>query len=222
MKIRINNRIRANNLNPVVDFLEKEFYNRSNFAKECIDMFFKKKEKPQGYVHRPRDFDRDERIEIQKIVSSIPVTRKMLSYDLLITAINNYVVKNIKIGANAARNVNTTKHPQVFFSSMRDLISSTENLVKIEPYWRFEGNGPTDQLNDINQRRDRIIKGFINETFTELVKQIEEAKSPSKKQKLFDDYQNSLINNIDICGEENFEFFKKLCREKLNVSEEGE
>lgn len=36
-------------------------------------MFFKKKEKPQGYVHRPRDFDRDERIEIQKIVSSIPV-----------------------------------------------------------------------------------------------------------------------------------------------------
>ena len=70
-------------------------------------MFFKKKEKPQGYVHRPRDFDRDERIEIQKIVSSIPVTRKMLSYDLLITAINNYVVKNIKIGANAARNVNS-------------------------------------------------------------------------------------------------------------------
>lgn len=185
-------------------------------------MFFKKKEKPQGYVHKPRDFDRDERIEIQKIVSSIPVTRKLLSYDLLITAINNYVVKNIKIGANAARNVNTTKYPQVFFSSMRDLISSTENLVKIEPYWRFEGNGPTDQLNDINERRDRIIKGFINETFTELVKQIEEAKSPSKKQKLFDDYQNSLINNIDICGEENFEFFKKLCREKLNVSEEGE
>ncbi len=185
-------------------------------------MLFKKKEQPKGYVHRPRDFDRDERIEIQKIVSSIPVTRKLLSYDLLVTAINNYVVKNIKIGANAARNVNTTKYPQVFFSAMRDLISSTENLVKIEPYWRFEGNGPTDQLNDINERRDKIIKGFINETFTELVKQIEATKSPSKKQKLFDDYQNSLINNIDICGEENFEFFKMLCREKLNISEEGE
>ena len=53
-----------------------------------------------------------------------------------------------------------------------------------------------------------------------LVKQIEEAKSPSKKQKLFDDYQNSLINNIDICGEENFEFFKELCRDKLNITEE--
>ena len=57
--------------------------------------FLKKKKKPQGYVHKPREFDRDERIEIQKIVSSIPVTRKLLSTDLLITAINNYVVKNI-------------------------------------------------------------------------------------------------------------------------------
>ena len=38
-----------------------------------------------------------------------------------------------------------------------------------------------------------------------------------------DDYQQSLINNKDILGEENFEFFKNLCYEKLNViSEESE
>ena len=182
-------------------------------------MFGKGKKQTQGYVHKPREFDRDERIAIQKIVSSIPVTRKLLSQDLLVTAINNYVVKNIKIGSTAARNVNTTKHPQVFFSSFRDLIESTENLVKIEPYWRFEGNGPTDQMNDINGRRDRIIRGFINESFNDLVKQIEAQRNTAKKQKLFDDYQNSLINNIDVCGEENFEFFKNLCREKLNIQE---
>ena len=34
---------------------------------------------------------------------------------------------------------------------------------------------------------------------------------------MFDDYQQSLLNNKDILGEENFEFFKKLCYEKLNV-----
>ena len=181
--------------------------------------FLKKKKEPQGYVHKPRDFDRDERIAIQKIVSSIPVTRKLLSQDLLITAINNFVVKNIKIGATAARNVNTTKYPQVFFSSFKDLIESTQRLMQIEPYWRFEGNGPTDQMNDINARRDKIIRGFINESFNDLVKQIELQRSPAKKQKLFDDYQNSLINNIDICGEENFEFFKDLCRDKLNIQE---
>lgn len=182
-------------------------------------MFGRKKQQPQGYAYKPRQYDRDEKIAIQKIVSSIPVTRKLLSQDLLVTAINNYVVKNIKIGSTAAHNVNTTKHPQVFFSSMRDLIESTEKLVLIEPYWRFEGNGPTDQINDLNERKDRIIKGFINETFNELVAEIEKKPKASQKQKLFDDYQNSLINNIDICGEDNFEFFKALCREKLNIQE---
>ena len=61
-------------------------------------MFFKKKPKTEdkGYTYKPRQFDRDEKIAIQKIVSSIPVTRKLLSQDLLVTAINNFVVKNIK------------------------------------------------------------------------------------------------------------------------------
>ena len=184
-------------------------------------MFFKKKKQPenQGYLHKPRQFDRDEKIEIQKIVSSIPVTRKLLSQDLLVTAINNFVVKNIKIGSTAAHNVNTTKHPQVFFQSFKDLISSTENLQKLEPYWRFEGHTPTEQLEDLNNRRDKIIRGFIYESFSELVEKIEKTNNPNTKQKLFDDYQGQLMYNIDICGEENFEFFKELCRDKLNIAE---
>lgn len=183
-------------------------------------MFFKKKKTEQkGYVHKPRQFERDEKIEIQKIVSSIPVTRKLLSQDLLVTAINNFVVKNIKIGSTAAHHVNTTKHPQLFFQSLIDLISSTEELQKLEPYWRFEGHTPTEQLEDLNERKDKIIRGFIYESFSDLVSDIEKTKSPSSKQKMFDAYQASLINNIDVCGEENFEFFKSLCREKLNIQE---
>ncbi len=183
-------------------------------------MFFKKKKPEQkGYVYKPRQFERDEKIEIQKIVSSIPVTRKLLSQDLLVTAINNFVVKNVKIGSTAAHHVNTTKHPQLFFQSMKELISSTEELQKIEPYWRFEGHTPTEQLEDLRARKDKIIRGFIYDSFTCLVEQIEKAKTPSAKQKLFDTYQASLINNIDVCGEENFEFFKNLCREKLTIEE---
>lgn len=185
-------------------------------------MFFKKKkQEPEGYVYRPREFDRDERIAIQKIVSSIPVTRKMLKHELLITAINNFVVKNIKIGSNAAHNVNTTKHPQVFFQSFKDLVESTENLQKLEPYWRFEGHTPTEQLEDLEKRKDKIIRGFIYESFTSLIEQIEKTKSPRAKQKLFDEYQSQLLFHIDICGEDNFEFFKELCRDKLNISEEN-
>ncbi len=183
-------------------------------------MLFKKKPKEnKGYSFKPRQFDRDEKIEIQKIVSSIPVTRKLLSQDLLVTAINNFVVKNIKIGSTAAHHINTTKHPQLFFQSVNDLISSTENLQKLEPYWRFEGHSPTEQLEDFVSRRDKIIRGFIYESFTQLVTDIEAKKSPTQKQRLFDEYQVSLLNNLDVCGEENFEFFKDLCREKLNITE---
>ncbi len=179
----------------------------------------KKKEEPKGYTYKPRMYERDEKIEIQKIVSSIPVTRKLLSQELLVTAINNFVVKNIKIGSTAAHHVNTTKHPQLFFQSLRELIDSTTQLQKLEPYWRFEGHTPTEQLADLEQRKDKIIRGFIYESFNELVENINKARSASQKQKLFDEYQAALINNIDVCGEENFEFFKNLCRDKLNITE---
>ena len=183
-------------------------------------MLFKKKNKaPEGYSYKPPQYTRDEKIAIQKIVSSIPVTRKLLSQELLVTAINNFVVKNIKIGSTAAHHVNTTKHPQFFFQSLRDLISSTQELQKIEAYWRFEGHTPTEQLEDLEARKDKIIRGFIYESFAELVEKINGANSPSKKQKLFDEYQSALLNNMDICGEENFEFFKSLCRDKLNIVE---
>ncbi len=182
-------------------------------------MLFKKKKAPEGYSYKPPQFERDEKIAIQKIVSSIPVTRKLLSQELLVTAINNFVVKNIKIGSTAAHHVNTTKHPQLFFQSLRDLISSTRELQKLEPYWRFEGHTPTEQLEDLEARKDKIIKGFIYESFMELVDKINAAKNPAKKQRLFDEYQAALLNNIDICGEENFEFFKTLCRDKLNIVE---
>ncbi|MGN0527202.1 MAG: hypothetical protein ACI4IF_07170 [Acutalibacteraceae bacterium] len=182
--------------------------------------FRKKQEQPKGYVPKPREYDREERIAIQKIVSSIPVTRKMLSQDLLVTALNNFVAKNIRIGSTSAQNVNTTKYPQVFFESFKSLVESTKELQKVEPYWSFEGHTPTEQLNDLEERKDRIIRGFINESFNDLAVKLESKGSVSQKQKLFDEYQNALIANMDVCGEENFEFFKTLCREKLNIIEE--
>lgn len=179
-------------------------------------MLFKKK-KNKVDTTKIIEYDRDERIALQKIVSGTPVTRKLLPQEKLIKLTSNYVARNIRIGSIAAQNVNTTKFPQVFFKSLRELIVTTENLVRIEPYWRFEGHKPTEQLDDLTQRKDAIIKGFINESFNNLVNDMEKKNSASQKQKMFDDYQQALLNNKDVLGEENFEFFKKLCYEKLNV-----
>ena len=178
-----------------------------------------KKQKDDGYTFKPREYDREEKIALQKIVSNIPVTRKLLSQDLLVKATYNFAARNIRIGSAAARNVNTTKYPHLFFKSFKELYVTTENLVKIEPYWRFNGRTPTEQLNELNEKRDAIIKGFICDSFNQLVKQLESTRSSSKKQRLFDEYQSALMQNLDICGDENFEYFKKLCYEKLNITE---
>lgn len=183
-------------------------------------MFKKKKEvSAGGYTFKPREYDREEKIALQKIVSNIPVTRKLLSQDLLVKATYNYAARNLKEGSVAAHNVNTTKHPQLFFSSLKTLFETTENLIKIEPFWKFQGHTPTEQLEDLTKRKDAVIRGFIFDSFTELVSQIEKKHGNSAKQKLFDEYQAGLLANIDICGEENFEYFKKLVREKLNIEE---
>lgn len=183
-------------------------------------LFKKKKQEQDGYSFKPRDYDREERIALQKIVSGTPVTRKLIPQEKLVKLTYSYVVRNIRIGRTAAQNVNTTKYPQVFFKSLKDLIVTTENLVRIEPYWRFDGRGPSEQLADLKNRKDAIIKGFLNESFTTLVTEMEKKSSPSQKQKMFNDYQQALINNKEILGEENFEFFKQLCYEKLNVVNE--
>lgn len=183
-------------------------------------LFKKKKQESEGYSFKPRDYDREERIALQKIVSGTPVTRKLIPQEKLVKLTYSYVARNIRIGQTAAQNVNTTKYPQVFFKALKDLIVTTENLLKIEPFWRFEGKGPSEQMADLNNRKDAIIKGFINETFSNLVTEMEKKGSASQKQKMFDDYQQALINNKDILGEENFEFFKQLCYEKLNVVSE--
>lgn len=185
----------------------------------------KKKEAAQetkGFTYKPREFDREERIALQKIVSNIPVTKKILNQNYIVQATFKYVEKYIKIGSAAAKHVNTTLYPQVFFESLKQLIESTEKLIEIEPYWRFDNGGPTQQLAEINEKRDRIIQGFIYDSFNHLVEQIGKKRTSSAKQKLFDEYQAALFANAEICGEENLEFFKQLCAEKLNVKQDRE
>ena len=79
-----------------------------------------------------------------------------------------------------------------------------------------------DKLNldsDERQREMKMYGDIIEQESVTRFDKVKKKKNPSQKQKIFDEYQASLINNIDICGEENFEFFKELCRDKLNITE---
>ena len=103
-------------------------------------MLFKKKKNKEetSYSLKQREYDRDERIALQKIVSGTPVTRKLIPQEKLTKLTYNYIARNIRIGSIAAQNVNTTKFPQVFFKSLRELIVTTENLVRIEKIGKRE------------------------------------------------------------------------------------
>lgn len=184
-------------------------------------MAWKKKQKEQkGYTFKPREYDRDEKIALQKIVTNIPVTSKLFSQELLVKATYNFVNKNIKQGADAAHNVNTTQFPAIFFSSYKTLLETTGNLVKVEPFWRFEGRTPTEQMQEITEKKDALMKGFVCDSFKWLTAELEKKRSASGKQQLFDEYQAALLQNMDLLGEENFELFKALCRDKLKITEE--
>ncbi len=183
-----------------------------------MGLFGKKlsKQKKQGGKESPRvqtlrNYDREERIALQKMVTTIPVTRKLLSKELLSTAIVNFITKNVRMGANAANVVNNTTNPRLFFMNLQLVEDCTKRVVALEPYWKFEGKQPSDQLAEIIENKHDIIGAFIERSFYATVDNIKKKHNPGTKQKLFDEYQTNLLAFQELIDEDNQLFFKELC-----------
>lgn len=168
-----------------------------------------KKQPNQPFI--PRDFDREERIALQKMVTTIPVARKMLSQQVLARAVFDFIGRNVRMGASAANVVNTTVFPQLFFTNLQLLEDCTRRVAELEPYWKFEGKQPSEQLLEIEEMKHDIIGAFIERSFYDIIDKIKKKRSIHTKQKLFDDYQASLLHFQDYIDEENQKFFKELC-----------
>ena len=174
----------------------------------------KSHDKPdENSPRKPRDYDREERITLQKIVTNIPVTRKMLSQELLVQAVVKFIGKNIRIGSTAADTVNSALVPQLFFPALRSVKDTTEALVKLEPYWYFEGRKPSEQLTEINENEVYIVGAFLERSFDDMVSRLEKKHSAKAKQKIFDEYQSTLMSYSDMINDENQEHFRELCEE---------
>lgn len=167
------------------------------------------KESPQ--ISGPRIYDRDERIALQKMVTTIPVTRKLLSKELLSTAIVNFISKNVRMGAGAANVVNNATDPRLFFMNLQLVESCTQRVAALEPYWKFEGKKPSEQLAEIVENKHDIIGAFIERSFYATVDNIKKKRNPSTKQKLFDEFQTGLLAFQEFIDEDNQLFFKELC-----------
>lgn len=159
----------------------------------------------------PREFDREERIKLQKMVTTVPVARKMLSRQLLVQAIANFIDRNLRMGASAANIVNTTVHPHLFFTNLQLMEDCTQRVVELEPYWKFEGKQPSEQLREIIEKKHDIVGAFIERSFYDTVDKVNKKHSARSKQKIFDEYQSSLLRFQDLIDEENQNFFRELC-----------
>lgn len=155
--------------------------------------------------------DREERIALQKMVTTIPVARKMLSQQLLIKSVTDFIGRNVRMGANAANIVNTTVYPQLFFTNLQLLEDCTRRVAELEPYWKFEGKQPSEQLQEIVEKKHDIIGAFIERSFYDTVDKINKKRSARTKQKIFDEYQSSLLGYQELIDEENQDFFRELC-----------
>lgn len=171
---------------------------------------------PKGYQYKPPEYDRDERIALQKIVAPrIPVTRKLLAQDVLVKATNDFIARNIRIGSTAAEIINTTDNVGLFFSRLEMVISSTQELVRVAPFWRFDVRQPQEQLDEINSKKDAIILDFMDRSFDILLENIAKKKTGRAKQKLFDEYQTVIVRYSELIGEELLEHFRERCEKEL-------
>ncbi|NMP36959.1 MAG: hypothetical protein GX051_02380 [Clostridiales bacterium] len=175
-----------------------------------------KENEQKRYQYKPREYDREERITLQKIVAPrIPVTRKLLAQDVLVKATNDFIAKNIRIGSTAAEIINTTDNPGLFFSRLQMIIESTEALVKVAPFWRFEGRQPQEQLDEINDKKDTIVFDFLDRSFDGMLEKLSKKKSGRGKQKIFDEYQSVIMTYSKLIGEQGVEHFKQRCETEL-------
>ncbi|MGI6744618.1 MAG: hypothetical protein BWY46_00605 [Firmicutes bacterium ADurb.Bin300] len=168
-----------------------------------------KKQKGNAFV--PRDFDREERIALQKMVTTVPIARKMLPQQLLIKAVVDFIGRNVRMGASAANVVNTTVYPQLFFVNLQLVEDCTRRVSLLEPYWRFEGKQPSEQLGEIIEKKHDIVGAFIERSFFFTIDKLKKKRLSSSKRKVFDEYQFSLLKFKDFIDEENQSFFAELC-----------
>ncbi len=168
-----------------------------------------KKQRLTAFV--PRDFDREERIALQKMVTTVSIARKMLSQQLLIKAVVDFIGRNVRMGAHAADIVNTTVYPQLFFPNLKLVEDCTRNVSQLEPYWKFDGKQPSEQLEEIIEKKHDIVGAFIERSFFFNIDKLNKKRTASSKKKIFDEYQTSLLKFKDFIDEENQRFFAELC-----------
>lgn len=126
-----------------------------------------------------------------------------------------YVAGMLKIANDCANLVNHTKNPDVFFMRYNLLINKLENMSKLEPFKCFSGSLPSQNLENILNKKETTINDFINRFYNDTLFQITKLKTEKTKEKRIENFYNGLSKYNDYMLPKNVEKYILLYEDLL-------
>lgn len=130
---------------------------------------------------------------------------------------NFYSVNMLRIASDCANLVNTTKNPRVFFERYNLLINKLENLSKLEKFHCFVGKLPSNNLQEILNKREFTINDFLNRYCEDILIKISSLKTISSKKKKVDTFFNSLKQYELFMTDNNIQTYHFLYEKMLKI-----
>ena len=128
-----------------------------------------------------------------------------------------YASGMLKIANDCANLVNTTKNPKVFFERYRLLIEKMEQLSKLECFGCFTGSRPSQNLQQISDKKIGTINEFIDTYYQDVFEKIQTLKTKASKEKRIEDFYQNFNSYKDYMEPENMEKYIELYKSLLAI-----
>ncbi len=112
--------------------------------------------------------------------------------------------------------INTTKNPSVFFERYNLLILKLENLAKLECFNLFNGTLPSQNLEDILNKKENTINDFIDRYYQHTLDKINSLKTTKAKDKKVEDFYKELSKYNDNMLSNNIQKYTSMYKVLLN------
>ncbi len=134
---------------------------------------------------------KNELIMLQNIVLDIDEKKLQVSEEFLEKMTKIYISKYMKVVNEQAPDLTKTTTVALLFKKYDLIILNLEELIKIEPYYKFNRPGPTEFKFRLEASLPEYINGFISREWRKIKPingQIRDAVAESKCQKFFDSF----------------------------------
>ena len=127
-----------------------------------------------------------------------------------------YATGILKIAHDCAHLINTTKNPSVFFERYNLLIFKLQNLIKLECFNCFEDKLPSQDLEEILNKREDTINDFIDRYYQCTLDKINTLKTTKAKDKKIEDFYKELSKYDDDMLPSSIQKYTSMYKSLLN------